>query len=165
MLSPPACLIGLYPTETVPQLCIHGVSCLLQQLLPHLSISADGTPVCGTRPDIREGREAYPVSSVPVPCTGGGTSPRVRPDNMSGTDVARYLHAGDEAARCRRDPGGQRFVPSGPHPHRADTTCATRHKNLFVILRRIQQWKNGLIPLSTCRTSWPRCRPRILPTP
>ena len=71
----PGCLNGLYPTETAPQLCIHGVSCLLQQPLPHLSISADGTPACGTRPDIREGREAYPVSSVPVPCTGGGTSP------------------------------------------------------------------------------------------
>lgn len=26
--------------------------------------------------------------------------PAVRPDNMSGTDVARYLHAGDEAAHC-----------------------------------------------------------------
>lgn len=48
------------------------------------------------------------MSSVPVPCTGGGTFPRVRPDNMSGTDVARYLHAGDEAAHCRRDPGGLR---------------------------------------------------------
>lgn len=71
----PGCLNGLYPTETAPQLCIHGVSCLLQQPLPHLSISADGTPACGTRPDIREGREASPVSSVPVPCTGGGTSP------------------------------------------------------------------------------------------
>lgn len=112
----------------------------------------------------REGRHT-PVSSVPVPCTGGGTSPRVRPDNMSGTDVARYLHAGDEAARCRRDPGGQRFVPSGPHPHRAYAGCADRHATFFVILRRIQQWKNGLIPLPTCRTSWPRCRPRILPTP
>ena len=69
------CLNGLYPAETAPQLCIHGVSCLLQQPLPHLSISADGTPACGARPDIREGREAYPVSSVPVPCPGGGTSP------------------------------------------------------------------------------------------
>ena len=56
--------------------------------------------------------------------------PAVRPDNMSGTDVARYLHAGDEAAHCRRDPGGRRFVPSGPHPHRADAACATRHKKL-----------------------------------
>lgn len=79
-----------------------------RQPLPHLPISADGAPACGTKPDIREGRGAYPVSSVPVPCTGGGTFPCVRPDNMSGTDVARYLHAGDEAAHCRRDPGGQR---------------------------------------------------------
>lgn len=108
-----------------------------RQHLPHLPISADGTPVCGTRPRLRERREAYPVSSVPVPCTGGGTSPRVRPGNMSGTDVARYLHAGDEAARCRRDPGGRRFVPSGPHPHRADAGCADRHKTFFLILRRI----------------------------
>lgn len=136
-----------------------------RQPLPHLPISADGAPACGTRPKTRERREAYPVPSVPVPCTGGGTFPCVRPDNMSGTDVARYLHAGDEAARCRRDPGGQRFVPSGPHPHRADAGCANRHATFFVILRRIQQWKNGLIPLSTCRTSWPRCRPRILSTP
>ena len=77
------------------------------------------------------------MSSVPVPCTGGGTSPRVRPGNMSGTDVARYLHAGDEAAHCRQDPGGRRFVPSGPHPHRADTACATRHRTFFLILQRI----------------------------
>ncbi len=55
--------------------------------------------------------------------------PAVRPDNMSGTDVARYLHAGDEAAHCRRDPGGWR-------PYRVDATCAQGTKP-FTILRRI----------------------------
>ncbi len=112
------------------------------------------------------GREGRHTLCHPYRCRAPEEGrPRRAAGQQSGTDVARYLHAGDEAAHCRRDPGGQRFVPSGPHPHRADATCATRHKNLFVILRRIQQWKNGLIPLSTCRTSWPRCRPRILPTP
>ena len=76
------------------------------------------------------------MSSVPVPCTGGGTSPRVRPGNMSGTDVARYLHAGDEAAHCYRDQGSQRFVPSGPHSHRVDAACAQGTKP-FTIRRRI----------------------------
>ena len=164
MLSPPACLIGVYPAETAPQLCIHGVSCLLQQPLPHLSISADGTPACGARPDIREGREAYPVSSVPVPCTGGGTSPPcgrttcpgptwlgtsmlvTRPHTAAGTRAA-----GGSSLLGRIRTGRMRRVPQGT--------------KIFVILRRIQQWKNGLIPLSTCRTSWPRCRPLIPPTP
>lgn len=128
----PGCLNGLYPTETAPQLCIHGVSCLLQQPLPHLSISADGTPACGTRPDIREGREAYPVSSVPVPCTGGGTSPPCGrttcpgPTWLGTSMLVTRPHAG------RRDPGGQRFVPSGPHPHRADAGCADRHATFFL---------------------------------
>lgn len=69
------------------------------------------------------------MSSVPMPCTGGGTFPCVRPDNMSGTDVARYLHAGDEAHTVteikvasgssllgRIRTGRMRDVPTGTQP-------------------------------------------------
>ena len=59
----------------------------------------------GRRPG-REGRHTLSIRTGAV--HRRRDVPAVRLDNMSGTDVARYLHAGDEVAHCRRDPGGQR---------------------------------------------------------